>query len=129
MSPTRCRITVHLPHRLLWVHRCVVLRVLGLPQTGEVPRVWEWYFGRTVAEVPDVRVIEAEVDGDAATVEADVREALWQALAPHHRGLVHPTPETSTDPEVARLVLRIKATDVRPESAQPAPLTRITEAA
>lgn len=117
MTTPRCRITVTLPHRLLWVHRCVVLRALGLPMpaTSELPRPW----GKPNVCAADLRTITAEVDGTAVAVEADVRHALWLTLAPRHRGLV--SPESPHED-----ALRIEARDVRREEAQPAPLTRIT---
>lgn len=112
MTPPRCRLTIHLPHRELWLWRCVVLRALELPQTGEVPRVWEWYLGAEAIEVRDARRLEVVVRGDPDTLEADVRYALWLTLAPCHRGLLE--------------LVRIEPHAERDEEAQPAPLTRIT---
>lgn len=110
MTP-RCRITVHLPHRELWLWRCVVLRALGLPQTGEVPRRWQWYYA-VAAEVRDTRTLVVVAQGEPEVLEDTVLYHLWCVLAPGHRGLVD--------------LVRVECVPERHEEAQPAPLTRIT---
>lgn len=114
MTP-RCRLTIHLPHRELWLWRCTVLRALGLPQTGEVPRRWEWYYA-DAAEVRDTRTLTVVVHGEPHELEDTVRHALWWTLAPGHRGLVG--------------LVQVEPIHVeRSEEGQPAPLTRIEEEA
>lgn len=106
MTP-RCRLTVHLPHRELWLWRCAVLRALGLTEALGVPRVWN---APNVA-VTDTRTVVAVVWGEPEQLEADVRYALWLTLAPCHRGLVQ--------------LVRVEIDVERSEEARPAPLTRI----
>lgn len=115
MTPPRCRLTIHLPHRELWLWRCAVLRALGLPPTDEVPRRWEWYHQPDAAEVRDTRTLQVVVSGEPEALEDAVRHALWWTLAPGHRGLVG--------------LVQVEPTHVeRSEEGQPAPLTRMEAA-